>query len=216
MIRRNGVPRDAATAFGSPHGYEHAACKDSPDLFFGPAGELIAARDTREKAAKGICAACPARALCLADSMKAETGLPVTWRSGIYGGLTEAEREAADPVKIRRHRPAAAVPGTPHRTWTLADFSDAEIRRFWGKTQPGPCGGPRWTAGTNASGYGRFTFSGDRRVSAVRLAYMLHTGRDPGRDDVLQECGDRLCLTGTCLLTRPCNQRTPHGLKAAS
>jgi WhiB family transcriptional regulator, redox-sensing transcriptional regulator len=61
--------------------------KDS-SLFFHPEGERGAARSAREASAKEVCMRCPVRAEC------ATHALAVREPYGVWGGLTEDEREA--------------------------------------------------------------------------------------------------------------------------
>lgn len=77
-----------------------AACRglDSA-LFFHPDGERGAARADRENGAKAICAACPVVRQCRAHA------LIVREPYGIWGGLTEAER---DHLQGGRRRGVAA------------------------------------------------------------------------------------------------------------
>lgn len=64
------------------------ACRgENPDIFFHPEGERGPARAARERAAKAICAACPVIAQCAAHA------LSVREPYGIWGGLSEDERE---------------------------------------------------------------------------------------------------------------------------
>lgn len=65
------------------------ACRGAdPNIFFHPEGERGPAREAREKAAKAICASCPVRVTC------AEHALSVREPYGVWGGLSEDEREA--------------------------------------------------------------------------------------------------------------------------
>ena len=65
------------------------ACRGAdPNIFFHPEGERGPAREAREKAAKAICASCPVRITC------AEHALSVREPYGVWGGLSEDEREA--------------------------------------------------------------------------------------------------------------------------
>jgi WhiB family redox-sensing transcriptional regulator len=59
-----------------------------PNIFFHPEGERGPAREAREKAAKQICGTCPVRVTC------AEHALAVREPYGVWGGLSEDEREA--------------------------------------------------------------------------------------------------------------------------
>lgn len=59
-----------------------------PELFFHPEGERGPSRRNRDLAAKAICVRCPVLAQC------AEHALVVREPYGVWGGLTEDEREA--------------------------------------------------------------------------------------------------------------------------
>ena len=60
----------------------------SPELFFHPESERGAARRNRDLAAKAVCAGCPVLATCRAH------GLTVREPYGVWGGLSEDDREA--------------------------------------------------------------------------------------------------------------------------
>lgn len=65
------------------------ACRSAdPDLFFHPEGERGPRKEARDNAAKAICSACPVLASCRAHSLQ------VREPYGVWGGLTEDEREA--------------------------------------------------------------------------------------------------------------------------
>jgi WhiB family transcriptional regulator, redox-sensing transcriptional regulator len=67
-----------------------AACRGlDSSLFFHPEGERGAAKAVREHAAKALCATCPVLVQCR------EHALRVREPFGVWGGLTEAERESA-------------------------------------------------------------------------------------------------------------------------
>ncbi|MFD3545149.1 WhiB family transcriptional regulator [Streptomyces sp. NPDC058655] len=67
-----------------------AACRGvGPEVFFPPVGVRGQEREAREEAAKALCAVCPVRARCL------EHALRVAEPYGVWGGLTEKERQAA-------------------------------------------------------------------------------------------------------------------------
>ena len=59
-----------------------------PDLFFGPAAELVTDYKTRVAKAKAVCAGCPVRDACLAYA------LDTRQEYGIWGGTDEDERRA--------------------------------------------------------------------------------------------------------------------------
>ncbi len=77
------------------------ACRGTDtELFFHPYGEREPSRSRRERAALAICARCPVIAQCRAYSMSAHEVY------GVWGGLTEAQRQAelsADVIRNSRH-----------------------------------------------------------------------------------------------------------------
>lgn len=78
-----------------------AACRGMDSgVFFHPDRERGEARETREAAAKAVCAACPVRTQCL------EHALAVREPYGVWGGLSEHER--AELIAARRSRRIAA------------------------------------------------------------------------------------------------------------
>lgn len=86
-----------------------AACRGvDSSLFFHPEGERGAARSARENSAKEVCMRCPVRAECAAHA------LAVREPYGVWGGLTEDERE--ELMGRARHRlvpSSASPPGSP-------------------------------------------------------------------------------------------------------
>jgi len=65
------------------------ACRgQDADLFFHPEGERGPARSNRETAAKAVCATCPVQQQCAAHA------LSVREPYGVWGGLSEDDREA--------------------------------------------------------------------------------------------------------------------------
>ena len=66
----------------------HAACRGlDTETFFHPDNERGPRRANREAAAKAVCARCPVREAC------AEHALRVREPYGIWGGLSETERD---------------------------------------------------------------------------------------------------------------------------
>ena len=66
----------------------HGACRTAdPTVFFHPEGERGPTREARDGAAKLICASCPVLQQC------SEHALRVREPYGVWGGLTEDERE---------------------------------------------------------------------------------------------------------------------------
>ena len=81
-----------------------AACRGvDSSLFFHPEGERGAARSARENSAKEVCMRCPVRAECAAHA------LAVREPYGVWGGLTEDEREEQARLITPAHR--LGVPG---------------------------------------------------------------------------------------------------------
>ncbi|MGP4089464.1 WhiB family transcriptional regulator [Streptomyces sp. KR55] len=65
-----------------------AACRGvDSSIFFHPEGERGVARSARENSAKEVCMRCPVRVECAAHA------LTVREPYGVWGGLTEGERE---------------------------------------------------------------------------------------------------------------------------
>ncbi len=58
-----------------------------PEMFFHPENERGAARQAREAAAKAVCAQCPVLAICREHARVSRE------RYGVWGGLSESERE---------------------------------------------------------------------------------------------------------------------------
>jgi WhiB family redox-sensing transcriptional regulator len=76
------------------------ACRTAdPDLFFHPEGERGPSKSGRDDSAVAVCRACPVRTLCR------EHALRVREPYGVWGGMTEDEREA--------HYAAQRGPGEP-------------------------------------------------------------------------------------------------------
>ena len=72
------------------------ACRGADSsLFFHPEGERGPARAARERAAKAVCARCPVVDPCRRHSLA--TREPY----GVWGGMSEAEREEAVPAGQR-------------------------------------------------------------------------------------------------------------------
>jgi WhiB family redox-sensing transcriptional regulator len=77
-----------------------AACRTAPPtVFFHPEGERGLARSSRDEAAKAVCARCPVLEACAAHA------LAVREPYGVWGGMTEEEREA----RLGRIRPSFAT-----------------------------------------------------------------------------------------------------------
>lgn len=67
---------------------EGACRRENPEVFFHPEGERGPARRDRDSAAKEVCASCPVLRMCR------EHALRVREPYGVWGGMTEDEREA--------------------------------------------------------------------------------------------------------------------------
>ena len=68
--------------------FDGACRRENPDVFFHPEGERGPSRRNRDNAAKAVCRRCPVLATCR------EHALQVHEPYGVWGGLTEHEREA--------------------------------------------------------------------------------------------------------------------------
>jgi len=80
---------------------------EDPNVFFHPEGERGPARVNRDASAKAICAACPVKVQC------AQHALAVREPYGVWGGLTEDERE---DIYAGRLQATAAVGGVINST----------------------------------------------------------------------------------------------------
>ena len=70
-----------------------AACRGTDSAgFFAPTGESRRERRRREIAAKTVCISCPVRVACLKHA------LAVREPHGVWGGLSETERQALRPA----------------------------------------------------------------------------------------------------------------------
>lgn len=79
------------------------ACRDAdPTLFFHPEGERGPARRKRDAAAKAVCESCPVMDLCR------EHALAVREPYGVWGGMSEDDREEIYSTGRRRRVPAAS------------------------------------------------------------------------------------------------------------
>ncbi|GAA1248619.1 WhiB family transcriptional regulator [Oryzihumus leptocrescens] len=67
---------------------EGSCRRENPDVFFHPEGERGPARRNRDSAAKAVCLGCPVLTQCRAHALK------VREPYGVWGGMTEDEREA--------------------------------------------------------------------------------------------------------------------------
>lgn len=78
------VPSDAVWNW-----QEQGSCREAdPTLFFHPQNERGLARARRDRAAKAVCAACPVRIECADYAIRSREPY------GVWGGLTEEDREA--------------------------------------------------------------------------------------------------------------------------
>jgi len=76
---------------------EGSCRRENPDVFFHPEGERGPARRSRDSAAKAVCLGCPVLKSCR------EHALQVREPYGVWGAMTEYEREAA-------YSPSPAIP----------------------------------------------------------------------------------------------------------
>jgi WhiB family redox-sensing transcriptional regulator len=89
--------------FATYEGQRRAACAEgNPHMFFHPEGERGPAREQRERAAVALCAVCPVVEACRAHGLSAREPY------GVWGGLTESDREAIYRRERRTNAKAAA------------------------------------------------------------------------------------------------------------
>ena len=89
------VPQDAQWFW-----QEHASCREAdPLLFFHPQNERGSSRLRRDRAAKTVCAGCPVRLECADYAVRAREPY------GVWGGLSEEDREAIYARLDSRHYP---------------------------------------------------------------------------------------------------------------
>jgi WhiB family redox-sensing transcriptional regulator len=74
-------------------------------VFFHPEGERGPARRRRDDAAKAVCATCPVLRQCR------EHALTVREPYGVWGGMTEQEREEHYAAMVKGRRGAVQVAG---------------------------------------------------------------------------------------------------------
>jgi len=97
----------------------HGACRgESTELFFHPEGERGPARAAREAAAKAICARCSVIKEC------GEHALSAREPYGVWGGMSESEREAILTGRTRR-RSAASISPAPISS---AQITEGDLR----------------------------------------------------------------------------------------
>jgi WhiB family redox-sensing transcriptional regulator len=77
--------------------FDGSCRRESPDVFFHPDGERGPSRRNRDSAAKAVCRRCPVLQACR------EHALQVQEPYGLWGGLTEHERQAI-------HVPSTVLP----------------------------------------------------------------------------------------------------------
>jgi len=79
------------------------SCREAdPRLFFHPEGERGPARRERDAAARAICQTCPVMLQCRSHA------LTVREPYGVWGGLTEDDREAVYAAERTRRLPTAS------------------------------------------------------------------------------------------------------------
>jgi WhiB family redox-sensing transcriptional regulator len=82
---------------------QYAACAGlGTERFFHPDGERGQRRAGREVAAKAVCADCPVRAACAGHALQ------VREPYGVWGGMTEGEREEILAAQAAAQRSATA------------------------------------------------------------------------------------------------------------
>jgi WhiB family redox-sensing transcriptional regulator len=81
----------------------HGACRsEDTELFFHPEGERGPRRSGRQASAKAVCARCPVLDLCRQHALSAREPY------GVWGGMSESEREAVYARAARQPQTAAS------------------------------------------------------------------------------------------------------------
>jgi len=68
--------------------FDGSCRSENPDIFFHPDRERGPSRSNRDRTAKAVCRTCPVRQTCREHALRAHEPY------GVWGGLTEPEREA--------------------------------------------------------------------------------------------------------------------------
>ncbi|MFE6868359.1 WhiB family transcriptional regulator [Kitasatospora sp. NPDC057692] len=114
---RNGQTRtDQARIDNTPGGgdmkdrwEDRALCRQLQSDDFFPAGDVgTAARSVYREAIK-VCARCPVAGACLQFALRAEGSAPAKSRSGVFGGLTPAERHELHRRQVEQAEDAALL-----------------------------------------------------------------------------------------------------------
>ena len=81
----------------------HGACRsEDTELFFHPEGERGPRRSGREASAKAVCARCPVLEMCRQHALSAREPY------GVWGGMSESEREAVYARTVAQPEAAAS------------------------------------------------------------------------------------------------------------
>jgi len=101
------------------------------------------------------------------------------------------DREKYLRRKALRHAAGVTSNGKPWKARAKTD----PAARFWPKVQKSD-GCWLWLAGVNRQGYGKFTFSDDKKhtIGAHRMSYILAHGEIPAGKDVLHRCDNPPCV----------------------
>lgn len=114
------VPQDAQW-----HWQELGSCRVAdPLLFFHPQNERGSSRLRRDRAAKAVCASCPVRMECADYAVRAREPY------GVWGGLSEEDREQIYARLDSRHYPRARGEGV--RAVGLETINEAVSARALG------------------------------------------------------------------------------------
>lgn len=102
-LRLSESPSDRTGSEGWDWQAQGACRRVHPEIFFHPDNERGSKRRTRDNAAKAVCATCPVLDACR------EHALAVREPFGVWGGLTESERERVYVARVTRVPALAAV-----------------------------------------------------------------------------------------------------------
>jgi WhiB family redox-sensing transcriptional regulator len=108
MAELSRLPGPSADAYEWQ--FQGACLQADPSLFFHPDGERGPARARRDAAAVAVCAGCPVLQACR------NHGLSVREPYGVWGGLTEDDREALYKAERSAQRKNKVIAATADST----------------------------------------------------------------------------------------------------
>jgi WhiB family redox-sensing transcriptional regulator len=87
--------------------FDGSCRRGNPEVFFHPDGERGPSRRNRDRAAKAVCVDCPVLQNCRSHALQ------VREPYGVWGGMTERERDSGQTPNIEGWPRRARTPGRP-------------------------------------------------------------------------------------------------------